>query len=106
MSTRRTFLRETAGHALAVTGLSRHSSAEGGLGTTTPAAEAAASDTDSDIGSLYPFVRSQAVDGEFPLSFLRSEFDNLGAWKTKARGVLRDLLHYAPPPAPPRSETL
>src|SRR5262249_31198701 len=30
----------------------------------------------------------------------------LRAWKTKARPVLRDLPHHAPPPAPPRPETL
>ena len=35
---------------------------------------AAAPKTGSDVGSLWPFIQSQAVQGEFPLSFLRDEF--------------------------------
>jgi dienelactone hydrolase len=62
--------------------------------------------TGSDIGSLFPFVQSQAVRGEFPLSFLRPEFRDLGAWKQRARGKLMDLLHYAPPPVDPRPEVV
>src|SRR5439155_15141828 len=30
--------------------------------------------TDSDVGSLFPFIQSQAVKGEASLSFLREEF--------------------------------
>jgi dienelactone hydrolase len=61
---------------------------------------------DSDIGSLYPFVRSQAVRGEFPLSFLQREFADVRAWKRGARGKLLELLHYAPPRCDPRAETV
>src|SRR5258706_15886958 len=64
------------------------------------------SDLDSDIGSLYPFVKSQAVSGEFPLSFLQKEFGDVAAWKRVARGRLLDLLHYAPPPCDPRAGTV
>lgn len=60
--------------------------------------------TGSDVGSLYPFIRKQAVKGEFPLSFLREEFRDLAAWKREARGKLLGLLHYAPPPCDPRPE--
>jgi dienelactone hydrolase len=62
--------------------------------------------TGSDVGSLYPFIASQAVKKDFPLSFLRSEFNDLGAWKKQARGQLLELLHYAPPPVDPRPETV
>src|SRR5438094_8146323 len=53
--------------------------------------------TGSDVGSLFPFIRSQAVRGEFPLSFLREEFREVAAWKRYARGKLLELLQYAPP---------
>ena len=46
----------------------------------------------SDEGSLYPFIESQAVKGEFPLSFLNRRYRNLPAWKRRARGKLLDLL--------------
>ncbi|HEY2945605.1 MAG TPA: alpha/beta hydrolase family protein [Vicinamibacteria bacterium] len=97
MSTRREFLQETTYGALtALVGMSHRAEAEPG----------AVSEPDSDIGSLYPFVQSQAVKGEFPLSFLRKEFTDVTAWKRVARGKLRDLLHYAPPPCEPRAETV
>lgn len=63
-------------------------------------------ETDSDVGSLYPFIQSQAVKGEFPLSFLREEFKDWKAWKRKARGKLLELLHYAPPKCDPRPEVV
>src|SRR5262249_2625712 len=37
--------------------------------------------TDSDVGSLFPFINSQAVKGEFPLSFLNRQFGSLARWK-------------------------
>src|SRR5256885_12184647 len=37
--------------------------------------------TGSDVGSLFPFVQSQAVKGEFPLSFLNPRFRSLRNWK-------------------------
>jgi hypothetical protein len=51
-------------------------------------------------------VKSQAVAGEFPLSFLQSEFTDLRAWKARARRQLLELLHYAPPACAPRAEVL
>ena len=109
MSSRRKFLRETTGGAVAaLAGMARPADAgpfavrdRGLAGEATPS-----SDLDSAIGSLYPFVKSQAVAGEFPLSFLQEEFADLAAWKRVARGTLLDLLHYAPPPCDPRAETV
>jgi dienelactone hydrolase len=71
-----------------------------------PGASGPPEPTGSDVGSLFPFIRSQAVRGEFPLSFLRDEFRDLSAWKRQARGRLRELLHYAPPPCDPRPEVV
>jgi dienelactone hydrolase len=75
-----------------------------------PSAAAAPSEppprTGSDVGSLYPFIASQAVRKDFPLSFLRDEFTDLAAWKKQARGKLLNLLHYAPPPVDPKPEVI
>ncbi len=62
--------------------------------------------TSSDVGSLFPFIQSQAVKGEFPLSFLNSRFHSLRSWKKTARGKILELLHYAPPPCAPAAETV
>jgi len=62
--------------------------------------------TGSDVGSLFPFIQSQAVKGEFPLSFLNPRFRSLRSWKKTARGKLLELLHYAPPPCDPAAETV
>src|SRR5207302_7563691 len=62
--------------------------------------------TGADIGSLFPFVRSQAAHSGFPLSFLRDDFKDLHAWKRQARGKLVELLHYAPPRCAPRPEVV
>src|ERR1041384_50129 len=62
--------------------------------------------TESDVGSLWPFIQSQAVAGEFPLSWLRPEFESLARWKRKARGKLLELLHYAPAKCDPRPEVI
>jgi dienelactone hydrolase len=96
MSTRREFLQGTITGALSLTGAAR-------------AASGAPPDPaipDSDVGSLYPFIRSQAVKGEFPLSFLRPEFTDLAAWKGSARARVFELLHYAPAPVDPRPEVV
>src|SRR5437867_10467170 len=37
--------------------------------------------TESDVGSLWPFIQSQAVRGELPLSWLRPEFKSRAGWK-------------------------
>src|SRR5437879_1786992 len=62
--------------------------------------------TGSDVGSLFPFIQSQAVRGEFPLSYLRPQFKSLAAWKRRARGKLLELLQYAPPKCAPRAEVV
>lgn len=67
---------------------------------------AVAEATGSDVGSLFPFIQSQAVKGEFPLSFLNPRFRSLRRWKHLARGKLLDLLHYAPAPCAPAAEIL
>jgi dienelactone hydrolase len=62
--------------------------------------------TNSDVGSLFSFIQSQAVKTDFPLSFLREEFKDAQAWKRLARGKLLELLHYAPPPCDPKPEVV
>lgn len=62
--------------------------------------------TGSDVGSLYPFIASQAVKGQFPLSFLNPQYKNLDPWKRLARARLLDLLDYAPPGCDPRPEVV
>lgn len=57
---------------------------------------------DSNLGSVFPFVKSQAEKLTFPLSFTRDEHQDLTSWKAQARAKLRDLLHYAPAPCDPR----
>jgi dienelactone hydrolase len=109
MSTRRDFLQEAAcGAAIALAGMSRRADAGTVVASDPGLADGAVSpaELDSDIGSLYPFVQSQAIAGEFPLSFLQKEFGDVAAWKRVARGKLLDLLHYAPPPCDPRAETV
>jgi dienelactone hydrolase len=75
----------------------------------TPRADQAAGSvaaTGADVGSLFPFIQSQAVKGDFPLSFLNPRFTTLSAWTPLARAKVLDLLHYTPPPCPPAAETV
>ncbi len=60
----------------------------------------------SDVGSLYPFIESQAVKSDFPLSFLNSRFKNLKRWKQTAREKFFELLHYSPPRCDPAAKTV
>jgi dienelactone hydrolase len=62
--------------------------------------------TGSDVGSLFPFIESQAVKSDFPLSFLNAKFESYKAWKPNARGKLLELLHYEPPPCEPRPQII
>jgi dienelactone hydrolase len=62
--------------------------------------------TNADVGSLFPFIKSQAVKGEFPLSFLQERFRDLGAWKQEARGQVLDRLQYRPAKVDPRPEVV
>ena len=107
MDTRRDFIQGVLAGAGGVIAADRLMPA---AGADEPAARAAATGsvgaTGSDVGSLFPFIESQAVKGEFPLSYLRQEFRDLTAWKKQARGKLLELLHYAPPPIAPRAEVV
>jgi dienelactone hydrolase len=71
-----------------------------------PEGPAPAPKTGSDVGSLFPFIRGQAVSGEFPLSYLREGFQEVPAWKAVARGKLLDLLHYDPPACDAQAEVV
>src|SRR5437870_11433018 len=103
MSTRRQFMRRTA------------AALSGSLVASEPTCAAlipvegpkvpAATQTGSDVGSLFPFIQSQAPR-DFSLSFLRDEFTDVTAWKKQARGKLLELLHYAPPKCKPEAETV
>lgn len=99
MTTRRELLRW-----LAATGLLASLEIEGAAANPYVAdetGETRMAETGSDVGSLFPFIASQAVKGEVGLSYLRDEFHDVSAWKRKARGKLLDLLHYAPPKCDP-----
>jgi dienelactone hydrolase len=61
--------------------------------------------TGSSVGSLFPFIQSQAPK-EFPLSFLRPEFQDVAAWKKAARARLLELLHYSPPVCAPQPQVV
>src|SRR5687768_7286690 len=69
------------------------------------AGQAVPAATGSHVGSLFPFIQSQAPR-EFALSFLRDEFKDPAAWKQRARGKLLELLHYAPPKCEPKPEVV
>ena len=98
---RRNFLRTTA-----VTGLGSMFAGQGKMWAAEADQFASAKPTGSDVGSLFPFIQSQAVKGEFPLSFLNSRFRSLRRWKKTAREKLLELLHYAPAPCDPAAETV
>ena len=108
MDTRRDFIQGMLaglGGSLAAGGLEQRANAA--AGPPRPArADHPTPTTGSDIGSLYPFIQSQAVHGEFPLSFLRPEFQDLASWKKRARGRLLELLHYSPPSVDPGAEVI
>ena len=68
---------------------------------------AAAPKTGSDVGSLWPFIRGQAVRGEFPLSYLRDEFRDLPACLHVCSCPSRTGLaaaHQTPAADPPQQE--
>jgi dienelactone hydrolase len=62
--------------------------------------------SNSDVGSLFPIIQSEAVRGEFPLSFLNSKFRNVKRWKKEARPKLLELLHYSPDRCDPGAEVV
>lgn len=67
---------------------------------------AQAPETDSHIGNLYPFIQKQADRSPLELSFLRSEFRDLGRWQNRARAKVFEHLFYAPPLVPPSPEVI
>ena len=91
-SNRRAFLRATAAIGVG-SWLGKHFRSSG---AETDARITSRQLTGSSVGSLYAFIQSQAVKGEFPLSFLNPHFHSVRAWKKQARGKLLELLHYAP----------
>jgi len=99
---RRSFLQTTA-----VAGLSSMFAGQfNALAAEADRAIATSHPTGSDVGSLFPFIQSQAVKREFPLSFLNPRFRSLRSWKKTARGKLLELLHYAPRKCDPAAETV
>jgi dienelactone hydrolase len=103
---RRDFLQHLAARVCATAYLTQQTSgaiAATGDGTVGAAAVGTAK-TESDVGSLFPFIQSQAVKSDFPLSYLNPKFKSYKAWKKQARGKLLDLLHYAPPRCESRPE--
>src|SRR5262245_16721550 len=105
MSTRRDFVQ---GLALTLGGLpagARAASPAGGIATPGHAPPPLPA-TGPDVGSLDRFIRSQVVRGECPLSYLRAEFQDVSQWKERARGKLRELLHYDPPRCSQRPEVV
>jgi dienelactone hydrolase len=103
MTTRREILAAGLSYPMLGTGRGRARPAPGVL---PEGKEGAVEPTGADLGSLASFIQSQAVKGEFPLSFRRGEFNDLAAWKPRARGKLLELLHYTPPPCDPRPEVV
>lgn len=79
----------------------RFTTARAGTGGNSAPGKAGAS-----LGSLYPFIQSQAVKGEFPLSFLNPRFRSVRNWRKQARGKLLELLHYTPARTAPNPETV
>lgn len=72
-----------------------------------PGTAGGAAPTASDVGTLFPFIRRQAVaSGDLPLSFLNPRFRTLAEWTPKARATVLDLLHYAPPPCAPAADVV
>ncbi len=62
--------------------------------------------TESDVGSLFPFIQSQALKRDFPLSFLQPQFRAVQEWKPKARAKFFELLHYSPPKCDHQAQVL
>ena len=60
----------------------------------------------ADVGSLFPVIQSEAVQSDFPLSFLKSKFKSVKRWKQDARAKVLDLLHYSPRRCNPAAEVV
>lgn len=112
MRSRRSFLRAASWctAVLLPVGARPHAADVASVGPKSPASKSAvaepAANTDSDVGSLFPFIQSQAAKSNYPLSYLRPEFRSVKAWKQKARRKLFELLHYSPSPCKPDAEVV
>ncbi len=110
MNSRRQFLEQISAAALATAWLQNVSIGQEKQGREnaqpTPNVLPLAAHTGSTLGSLYPFVKSQADKLTFPLSYTNAAFRELAAWKAQARGKLLDLLHYAPEKCDPKAEVV
>ncbi len=62
--------------------------------------------TNSDVGTLWPFLEKLATRAYFPLAFTQPNFRTLNHWKGVARSKLLDLLQYNPPKWPVQGQTL
>src|SRR5437867_2696646 len=58
------------------------------------------------IGNLYPLAQQLADRSPLELSFLRSEFKNLGQWQRNARMKVFEHLFYAPPTVAPEAQVI
>jgi dienelactone hydrolase len=90
----------TLGAAGALEGLGRASTLGTALAPDSVGASAAVTSFNSDVGSLFPFIDSQARRKDFPLSFLNPAFTSHAEWKKQGRAKLLDLLHYLPAGCP------
>lgn len=76
------------------------------LADTAIGAAAPAPPADAHLGSLDPFIESQALHGPASMSFVNEQFNDVAAWKAQARAKFHDLLHYAPPACDPKAEVV
>lgn len=58
------------------------------------------------VGSLFPFINSQAQQNKLVLSYLHEQNFNFKEWKSKARALVLELLHYSPPACKPAAEVI
>src|SRR5436190_20543126 len=86
MISRRKFL-EWTGTLLPFLGAGR-AEALGGDDSRAKPESSVVSKTGSDVGTLFPFIYSQAKKTDFPLSFLSDQFKEVSVWKPQARGKL------------------
>tara|TARA_A100001037_G_C15148143_1_gene637448 strand:- start:1574 stop:2872 length:1299 start_codon:yes stop_codon:yes gene_type:complete len=62
--------------------------------------------TESDIGTLWPFVEKLSTRAYHPLAYTQPRFGRLDQWKQIVRAKVSDLLHYSPPRWPTKGRTL
>ena len=103
---RRRFLQATAiASAAPMVAGATGARAAGTMQQATAAARAVAP-TGADVGSLFPFIQNQAVQGEFPLSFLNPRFRSLDDWKPRLAPSCSTCSTTRRRPASPRGETV